>query len=98
MYIYKNQSVVVRLKDTQPHQPSSLRALYKDSLCLKARVLQQELSSRLGLSQGRLERMLFQTHKKDITLLGLYPQLCLVFWVFRTFCSMPAFLHLGTRE
>lgn len=47
---------MVRLKDTQLHQPSSLCALYKASLCLKLRVLQQEMSMRLGLSQGRLQK------------------------------------------
>lgn len=50
------KSVVVRLKDTQLHQPSSLWALHKASLCLKLWILQQEMSARLGLSQGRLQK------------------------------------------
>lgn len=46
----------MRLKDTQPHQPSSLWASHKASLCLKLGALEQEMSTRLGLSQGRAQK------------------------------------------
>lgn len=72
----EDQSVVVRLKDTQLHQPSSLWASHKASLCLKLGALEQEMSTRLGLSQGGAQR--------DVVFQRLYPSV-------RTFYSMPPF-------
>lgn len=72
----EDQSVVVRLKDTQLHQPSSLWASHKASLCLKLGALEQEMSTRLGLSQGGAQR--------DVVFWGLYPSV-------RTYYSMPPF-------
>lgn len=50
---------MVRLRDTQLHQPSSLCVLYKASLCLKRRVSRREASARLGLTHGRLQKGVF---------------------------------------
>lgn len=76
----EGQSVVVRLKDTQLHQPSSLWASHKASLCLKVGASEQEMSTRLALSQGRAH--------KGVVSLGLYPPV-------RTFYSMSSFSTPG---
>lgn len=47
---------MVRLKDTELQQPSSLCASDKASLCLKHWILSKRWVQRLGLSQGRLQK------------------------------------------